>query len=184
MNPPGADASDFGSVPPPGSVVAGAADDVHRAPTAVDADVLGKRIRAAWIDIGVLAVVFIVLAVVFGGAHAGSATTTGAGTTVHDTAVSVSLTGAPLVIFLIAAFVYYVVLESRSGQTIGKRVMHVRVVRVDGGAPDLRAVLLRTAGRFIDFLPAFYFVGWIAVKRREPRQRLGDRLANTTVSAA
>jgi uncharacterized RDD family membrane protein YckC len=43
-------------------------------------------------------------------------------------------------------------------------------------------VLLRTLGRIVDVLPVFYLVGWIAMRGpHRPPQRLGDRLAGTTV---
>jgi uncharacterized RDD family membrane protein YckC len=150
--------------------------------TASSAEVLGRRIRAAWIDLGVLAIVFVVFSVVFGGFHSGSSTLHNAQTTVHSSRVSVSLTGIPLVLFLVAELVYYFGLETRSGQTVGKRIMRVRVVSVDGSRASARAVLLRTVGRILDVLPAFYLVGWLALRRNShPRQRLGDRLAQTTV---
>jgi uncharacterized RDD family membrane protein YckC len=145
-------------------------------------EIIGRRIRAAWIDLGVLLILFIVLSVVTGSSHAGSSTTNAYGTTVHSAGASFSLTGVPFIIFLALNFLYYLVLEALSGQTIRKRIMGLQVVTVDGRAPTLPEILIRTAGRIIDILPAFYLVGWIALKqRRHPRQRLGDRLANTTV---
>lgn len=99
--------------------------------------------------------------------------------------VSVSLTGVPLVLFLVTELVYYFALEARSGQTVGKRIMRVRVVIVDGSPANDRAVLLRTVGRVVDILPAFCLVGWLVLKRdNHPRQRRGDRLAHTTVMSA
>jgi uncharacterized RDD family membrane protein YckC len=145
-------------------------------------EIIGRRIRAAWIDLGVLVILFILLSVVTGSSHAGSSTTNADGTTVHSAGASFSLTGLAFIIFLALSFLYYLVPEALSGQTVGKRIMGLQVVTVDGRAPTLRVILVRTVGRVIDILPACYLVGWIALKqRRHPRQRLGDRLANTTV---
>jgi uncharacterized RDD family membrane protein YckC len=148
----------------------------------LSAEIIGRRIRAAWIDLGVLFILFILLSIFTGSSHAVSSTTNADGTTVHSAGASVSLTGPPLIIFVALSFLYYLVLEALSGQTVGKRIMGLKVVTVDGRAPTLPEILLRTVGRIVDILPAFYLVGWIVLKqRRHPRQRLGDRLANTTV---
>jgi hypothetical protein len=45
--------------------------------------------------------------------------------------------------------------------------------------------LVRTLGRIVDVLPLFYLVGLIALaSSTSPRQRIGDRLAHTTVAPA
>ena len=155
-------------------------------PVGVDpsAEIIGKRIQAAWIDLGVLFVVFIVLSVATGGSHAGVSTTNVNGTVIHSGGGAASLNGPWTFIFFGLSLLYYFALEAIFGQTIGKRIMRLKVVTADGLAPRATAIVLRTLGRVIDILPAFYLVGWIAVKRsRQPRQRLGDRLANTTVVA-
>jgi uncharacterized RDD family membrane protein YckC len=95
----------------------------------------------------------------------------------------VSLTNGPLVLFLVLCLSYYFILESRSGQTLGKRATGLRVISIDGGVPTTRAILLRTLGRIIDILPFLYLIGLIALAFGKPRQRIGDRLAHTTVAA-
>ncbi len=75
--------------------------------------------------------------------------------------------------------------EDRHAQTVGKRLMGLKVIRVNGRPLGAWAVFRRTLGRIVDVLPAFYLVGWIAMRgpHRSP-QRLGDRLAGTTVVPA
>jgi uncharacterized RDD family membrane protein YckC len=61
--------------------------------------------------------------------------------------------------------------------------MGLKVITVNGRPLGVRPVLLRTLGRIVDVLPFFYLVGWIAMRGpRQPPQRLGDRLAGTTVA--
>ena len=140
---------------------------------------MGRRIRAAWLDIAALAVLFVLLALLSGTAHVGTWNTP----TGQQHGFSVSLPTGMSGVFAILVFLYYFVPEARTGQSLGKRLTGVRVVALDGSAPNHRAVALRTLGRFIDFLPAFYLVGWLALKRdRDPRQRIGDRIARTTVT--
>jgi uncharacterized RDD family membrane protein YckC len=53
---------------------------------------------------------------------------------------------------------------------------------LDGASLTHRQVLVRNAARVIDILPGFYIVGLIAIRASPARpQRLGDRLAETTV---
>jgi uncharacterized RDD family membrane protein YckC len=148
----------------------------------VAGDVLGRRVLAGLIDVAVLAALFVVMGVLFGGTHSQRVTSV-ANPRIHETTSSVSLSGVPFALFVTLCLAYYFVLELRSGQTLGKRAMTLRVVDIDGGAPSVRAVFLRTLGRVIDVLPLFYLVGLIALAFGQPRQRIGDRLAHTTVAA-
>jgi uncharacterized RDD family membrane protein YckC len=169
-------AFDATSAPPPGTPQPAAS-------TAVGRGVIGARIVAGLIDLVVLAVLFVVVGLLFGGTHSQTATSL-SNPSVHETNYSVSLTGVSFALFVIVCLVYYFVLESRSGQTIGKRVMGIRVIDLDGGAPTNGAVLRRTLGRLVDALPLLYLVGLIAIGVGQRRQRIGDRLAHTTVASA
>jgi uncharacterized RDD family membrane protein YckC len=142
-------------------------------------EVLGRRVLGGLIDLAALAGVFVVVSLLAGGVNTGGAT--GVRTTAS---LSVSLTGWAFVLFAGLCFAYYFVLELRTGQTLGKRALGLRVIDINGAAPSAGAVLLRTLGRIIDVLPIFYLVGLIALNVGRPRQRIGDRLAGTTVVAA
>lgn len=86
------------------------------------------------------------------------------------------------VVWLAIVLLYYSVDEVLTGQTVGKRIMGLKVITVSGLPLDGRAVVLRTLGRVIDVLPAFYLVGWIMMRGpHRPPQRFGDRIAGTTV---
>ncbi len=139
-------------------------------------DVLGRRVIAALLDVAVIFGLFVLFAVEFGSAHA----------RVHggQTNFSVSLNGAPAVVSIALVVAYYFVLELRFGRTLGKLLNGLRAVSVDGGPLTARKALVRTIGRVIDLLPVLYLIGFIALLvSGSPRQRIGDRLAGTTVLA-
>jgi uncharacterized RDD family membrane protein YckC len=98
--------------------------------------------------------------------------------------LSVSLTEEPFLLWVAISLLYRFVAELMTAQTIGKRMMGLKVITVNGRPLGLEPVLLRTLGRIVDVLPVFYLIGWIAMRgRHQPPQRLGDRLAGTTVGA-
>ncbi|MFZ9886849.1 MAG: stage II sporulation protein M [Myxococcota bacterium] len=66
------------------------------------------------------------------------------------------------------------------GQTPGKRLLRLRVVRLDGSAPDFPTALARNLLRIVDFLPFFYGVGTVLLFLSGTR-RLGDLFARTVV---
>ena len=79
------------------------------------------------------------------------------------------------------ALYYYFACESGSGQTVGKRVMNIRVVGVDGAPAGMREIALRTVLRVIDGL-FLYLVGLIVmVATKERRGRLGDLVGDTMI---
>jgi uncharacterized RDD family membrane protein YckC len=84
------------------------------------------------------------------------------------------------VYWLVMAFslIYFFLCEAAFAQTIGKRVMGLRVMTRYGDAPSLQAVSARTVLRLIDDSP----IGLIVmVASGQRRQRIGDMLAGTTV---
>ena len=77
---------------------------------------------------------------------------------------------------------YGVVCEWRwRGQTIGKRLFRLRVVDVEGMRLQFNQIVTRNLLRFVDSLPAFYFVGGVTCWLNRNCQRLGDIAANTVV---
>jgi uncharacterized RDD family membrane protein YckC len=80
---------------------------------------------------------------------------------------------------------YHFLLESRDGQTIGKRQYGIRVVSADDRPADPKAIAMRSALRIIDQLPFWYLSGLFSMVRTGParRQRIGDVAAGTKVIA-
>lgn len=119
-----------------------------------------KRVAAALIDLLVLFVVAFLLGALAGGYSPGAAAVTTAW-----------------------ALYYYFALESLTGQTLGKKLMGLRVAQTDGGPPEMRQIAVRTVLRLVDGV-GIYLVGLIVMLvSGERRQRLGDLAAGTIVTA-
>jgi uncharacterized RDD family membrane protein YckC len=67
------------------------------------------------------------------------------------------------------------------GQTLGKRMFRLRVVDAEGMRLQFHQIVVRNLLRFVDSLPAFYFVGGVTSWLNSKCQRLGDIAANTVV---
>jgi uncharacterized RDD family membrane protein YckC len=67
------------------------------------------------------------------------------------------------------------------GQTIGKKLLRLRVVDAEALRLQFSQIVLRNLLRFIDSLPLFYFVGGLICWFSPKCQRLGDIAANTVV---
>ncbi len=67
------------------------------------------------------------------------------------------------------------------GQTIGKKLLRLRVVDAEGLRLQFDQIMTRNLLRFVDILPGFYFVGGAACAFTSKCQRLGDVAANTVV---
>jgi uncharacterized RDD family membrane protein YckC len=67
------------------------------------------------------------------------------------------------------------------GQTIGKRLLHLRVVDAQGLRLHPSQIVIRNLLRFVDSLPGFYLVGGLFCLFSRKAQRLGDLAANTIV---
>jgi uncharacterized RDD family membrane protein YckC len=67
------------------------------------------------------------------------------------------------------------------GQTVGKRLLRLRVVDAEGLRLQFNQIAIRNLLRFVDSLPFFYFVGGLVCWLSPKCQRLGDLAANTIV---
>ncbi len=67
------------------------------------------------------------------------------------------------------------------GQTLGKMILQLRVVKIDGRKASFTDYVLRWAFRPVDFWFSFGTIAVIICSTSEKNQRLGDLLANTTV---
>jgi uncharacterized RDD family membrane protein YckC len=77
---------------------------------------------------------------------------------------------------------YFVVLEMlMSGQSVGKRVLGLRVVTADGRPLGFGASVLRNLVRAADLLPLYYALGLSVLIHDKKFRRLGDLVAGTLV---
>ena len=67
------------------------------------------------------------------------------------------------------------------GQTLGKRIMRLRVMDAHGMRLQFHQILMRNLLRFADLLPGCYLIGGVAMVLSRRAQRLGDLAANTVV---
>lgn len=76
---------------------------------------------------------------------------------------------------------YPVLAEAFGGRTIGKRLLGLAVVSVDGSPATFLQAVIRNVVRFVDALPGTYTVGMISVLATRRSQRVGDLAAGTLV---
>ena len=77
---------------------------------------------------------------------------------------------------------YYTLFEAFwHGQTPGKHIMKLRVIKDSGRQVTLFEAMSRNLLRIVDYLPAFYLVGVITMLCTKRNQRLGDLAAGTIV---
>lgn len=80
------------------------------------------------------------------------------------------------------AFLYYVLLETFwNGQTVGKNLMKIRVVKLDGSKPTFANYLVRWLLRIIDVVLTSGGLAALVILLKGNGQRIGDIAAQTTV---
>lgn len=90
--------------------------------------------------------------------------------------------GLIVVLYFVLSIGYGVLMEfAFRGQTVGKRVVKLRVMDVGGLRLQFHQVLMRNLLRAVDMLPAFYLLGGIVSVVSRRAQRLGDLAAGTVV---
>ena len=67
------------------------------------------------------------------------------------------------------------------GQTLGKRILNIRVVRLDGEIPTVNDYLLRAVFQYIDTVLSGGVLAAMLISSTTRQQRLGDMTAGTTV---
>lgn len=84
-------------------------------------------------------------------------------------------------LLLVPVFIYHLFFEVvMNGQSIGKKLMGLRVIGENGGRPALHQYLIRWLLRPFDFF-FFGLVGLLTVVNTKKNQRLGDLAAGTLV---
>ena len=91
-------------------------------------------------------------------------------------------TAGVIIVNFLFTWGYFVLFEAFwHGQTPGKRVMKIRVIKDSGRAMTLFESMARNLLRVIDTLPGFYLVGVITMLCNRSSKRVGDLAAGTLV---
>ncbi|QKQ97957.1 RDD family protein [Candidatus Nanohaloarchaea archaeon] len=147
----------------------------NREPTRQDTDVIGKRVVAQIVDVFATLTLFFV--VLFGftlvGTAAGGA----------ESEIASAFAGVGVIIGIFSLVGYGFLLEGYwDGQTLGKRLMGIKVVKENGDQVTKGAALVRNIpGITYVYVTFFYIVALISMAASDRRQRLFDRLAGTVV---
>jgi len=75
-------------------------------------------------------------------------------------------------------FVYWTILEYKTGQTIGKKILNLKVVNIYGKKPDLKGIMISSFGKSF-LLPIDVVLGWILTNKK--RQRVFNKLGDTLI---
>jgi len=75
-------------------------------------------------------------------------------------------------------FSYWIILEYKTGQTIGKKMFNLKITNNLGEKPSLVGVILSSFGKSF-ILPIDIIFGWILTN--EKRQRIFNKLGNTLI---
>ncbi len=75
-------------------------------------------------------------------------------------------------------FVYWTILEYKTGQTIGKKILNLKVTDIHGNNPSLKGIMVSSFGKSF-LLPIDVVLGWILTN--EKRQRIFNKLGDTLV---
>jgi uncharacterized RDD family membrane protein YckC len=87
-----------------------------------------------------------------------------------------------MILLLIPAMLYNLLCETfMNGQTFGKKILKIKVVKIDGTQPGFGSYLIRSMLRLIDLTVLSPVVAIVTIAVSEKSQRLGDMAAGTTV---
>ena len=75
-------------------------------------------------------------------------------------------------------FVYWIILEYRNGQSVGKKILNLKVVTLEGKKPTLMTIALSSFGKAF-ILPLDLILGWIFTNQK--RQRIFNKISDTIV---
>ena len=136
---------------------------------------VGSRFIAALIDMVILTLVVIALFCSVGALSNVIYTNLGSGVGTLVVALSI------LIIFGLT-WGYHILFElAWNGQTPGKRMTGLRVIRTDGTPITVVDSLIRNLVRVIDFMPLYYAIGLVTMFLNDQSRRLGDLAAGTLV---
>lgn len=132
---------------------------------------LGERIAARLIDLGAFFGVYLIFVLL-----------------IVATGLSGKRDGMNYVVYIliglfVAAYVFYNLICEifMNGQSLGKRLMKIKVISLDGGQASMGQYFIRWLFRLVDFLLTAQVGGLICIALTDNKQRIGDIVAGTTL---
>ncbi|WP_188928686.1 RDD family protein [Puia dinghuensis] len=100
----------------------------------------------------------------------------------HKKAAGEEVVHGPVAIlaFIVSYYGYYIVMEYFRGQTIGKKVMRLKVIKSDGSRLTLTDVIKRHLFDLVESV-CCVFLAFIVMISNNKGKRIGDFIANTEV---
>jgi uncharacterized RDD family membrane protein YckC len=130
---------------------------------------LGARILGRLIDLGIFIVLYLAfLSLTFIGLSSSKSILSGF--------------SIIMIVYMILFALYDLICEVFfNGQSVGKRIMKIRVISLDGGQPTLGQYVMRWIFRIIDFTITMELGGLITAVSTHKNQRIGDLVAGTVL---
>jgi uncharacterized RDD family membrane protein YckC len=138
---------------------------------------VGPRLLAALLDIIFVYAYIIIVSFIFGLVIQRSIYSLG----YSDDSSNQMMIGI-LMLCLLPAMLYHLLTETfLNGQSFGKKIMKIKVVKLDGTQPGFGSYLVRSMFRLIDISALSPAVAVITIAVAKNSQRFGDMVAGTTV---
>ncbi len=137
---------------------------------------VSNRIVAVIVDHIILAVITFALAMPFGLLNYSTAS-------MMDPFAAIGAMAGYSAISVAIFLLYFTYFEGTSGQTLGKRLVSIKVVKENGKKMTYADAFIRSILRIVDGIAA-YLIGFIVVLASEKKQRVGDMAAGTLVVKA
>ncbi len=136
---------------------------------------IGERMVAALLDIIFVSVAYLIVSMIVNFAMASSSIMDGGEDAFSSMQAIMTLTFLP--------FMFYdLICETvMNGQSVGKKIMKIKVVRLDGRQATFGTLLVRWTFRIIDGVGSAFAIGTYSILLSKYSQRLGDIASGTTV---
>jgi uncharacterized RDD family membrane protein YckC len=141
---------------------------------------IGSRFLAALTDTLIIAVAYLLLILL---AYVTTVGKTGSDAVDRQSSTAQNWWVAGFILInFIMIWGYFALFEAFwNGQTPGKRLLKIRVIKDSGRSITLFEAMARNLVRVVDYLPGLYLVGVIAMLCNRSQKRLGDMVAGTIV---
>jgi uncharacterized RDD family membrane protein YckC len=154
-------------------------DTPERVAFSIELADLGSRFLAIAVDMTIQIVALLAVVIVLAGAWdlLGASGSAPRLQPVRTTILSVGM-----IALLLIFWGYHVAFETWGrGQTPGKRIFGLRVIKDDGSPVGFLDAVVRNLVRVVDILPSSYAIGVVAIFLSKQHKRLGDMAAGTLV---